>query len=217
MAVTPGATPKKIIDFLSPSGDNICVVCGTDVKEAYNNPCDRKLRLWGNDGSKTNACRMVEDHLRENLDPHTDLKIVCKKCMNAIKNAQSKQHEKHSSFSETRKTVRAKYLRQKFKRGRREESDIEKSFQNSKSEGKEKPRKKLKFKSNFAKGESGNVEGFFSGLAFTEPLVNDQYTSSTKPVWKKVVVSKAYTYIMQHQRLDMCPSFLKSTFIYSYV
>lgn len=188
MAVTPGATPKKIVDFLSPSGDNICVVCGTDLKEAYKNPCDRKLRLWGSDGLKTNVCRMVEDHLRENLDPQTDFKIVCKKCMSGIKSAQSKQQEKHYSFSETRKTVRTKYLRQKFKRGRREESS-----QNSENEGKEKPRKKLKFQPNFLQGESENVEGHSLGFPFIEPLdhlYDDK--SNTKPVWKKVMVSKVY-------------------------
>ena len=144
---------------------------------------------------------MVEDHLGENLDPQTDFKIVCKKCMNGIKNAQSKQHEKHSSFMETRKTVRAKYLRKKIKRGRRDESDIENSSQNSENEGKEKPRKKVKFKSNVLQGESENKEGHFLGFPFTdtEPLLNENdHKSSTKTVWKKVMVSKVYI-IMQHQ------------------
>ena len=198
MTTTPGATPTKTFDFLSPSGDDICVVCGNDVKQAYKNPCDRKLRLWGGDGSKTNICQMVEDHLPENLDPQTDFKIVCKKCTNGIKNAQSKQHEKHSSFTETRKTVRAKYLRKKIKRGRRDESEIEKSSQNSENEGKEKPRKKLKFRSNPLQGEPENVEGHCVGFPFTdtEPLLDENnHKSSTKTVWKKVVVSIT----MQHQ------------------
>ena len=73
MTTTPGATPTKTFDFLSPSGDDICVVCGTDVKQAYKNPCDRKLRLWGGDGSKTNICPQTDFKMVEWL------RIICEK------------------------------------------------------------------------------------------------------------------------------------------
>ena len=86
----------------------------------------------------------------------------------------------------------------KLNEGGRDESDIEKSSQNSENEGKEKPRKKLKFRSNVLQGESENVEGHCLGFPFTdtEPLLDENdHKSSTKTVWKKVVVS----IIMQNQ------------------
>ena len=74
------STPVKVTEFLSPSSNDICIICYEDLERKYEGNAVKyghKINLWKL-GEKTNACLTIEDFLQCTLDQAKDLKCICR-------------------------------------------------------------------------------------------------------------------------------------------
>ena len=107
MAAGSTGTPElrescQFVEYLSPSCNDICVLCLQDVKEISKRPSDVKIRIW--DVEKRVATR-AGDSLQQYLGitlSSLDFRIICKNCNRQVSSALQVKQKKRESFEEGR-------------------------------------------------------------------------------------------------------------------
>ena len=112
-------TPVKVIQFLSPSSNDICIICYEDLKTKYAGKAGdhgHKINLWKL-GEITNAGNTVEKYLQCKLDQLRDLKCICRPCLNKVKKGQELLESNRLKLETSKDKAEETYLRTRVKRG----------------------------------------------------------------------------------------------------
>ena len=114
---TPEKTPMKCLNFLSPSGNNICFICQSNAKE--------KINIWkqGMDCCLTTHGEKLQSVFSIKISKKNDFPCICRNCWRKIQ----RHADKHDQFLETtkcsinrgREIAKSSYMRQRFKRGKK--------------------------------------------------------------------------------------------------
>ena len=110
MESTPKKTPVKITHFLSPSANDICILCHEVINISSN-----RRKLFCPDGTKSELCLEVEECLGESVKC-TDFKIICRKCISKVQTCSKSLKEKLKNLETGRELVASTFLRTRTKR-----------------------------------------------------------------------------------------------------
>ena len=118
--LTPTKTPKKNIrNFFSPSGENICICCQSDVIPK------RKNHLWNGD-VLTSAGVSVEYASGLKIST-TEFQINCEGCLKKCQTVCKKKELLSSQIKNGRQDAE-KFVRRKFKRGTKKDASEEENI-----------------------------------------------------------------------------------------
>ena len=93
---------RHFVEYLSPSSNDICVLCLQDIKNITKKPSDMKIRIWDVEKrAVTRAGDSLQQYLGVTLTS-LDFRIICKNCNRQIHSALKVKEKKKQTFEEGR-------------------------------------------------------------------------------------------------------------------
>lgn len=112
------STRLKVVEFLSPSASEICMICYQDLQKKYDGKASahgHKILLWKG-STKTEACIAVEEFLGYSVDRCKDLKCICRPCLNHITKGKTILDKNKNRLLTAKEKATDTYLRSRVKR-----------------------------------------------------------------------------------------------------
>lgn len=108
---TKKKTPTKLLYYMSPSSQRICILCMEENFDA-----SKLRRLWGKEGEKLEVCKELEEVLSTTIMKNTDFQYICRLCLKKNQTHLQTIRAKKTAFENSRKLASRLYVRTKVKR-----------------------------------------------------------------------------------------------------